>query len=257
MKQICHSGVPWTPAVAKELHHRKPCEVPRPPHNSSTLHSVPTSFNDECVICGSVQLWRTLGCPEDVAALRYPHRSLKHLCCLMSALPRGVYWWLLLIPFPWKKHEAHTCRKLCLWERCLRAGKTCQVVLSPWSSQSHQALCLYLLPSNRVAAVAGQYQHRSSSRKDRGVWRFTQADKNWLAIHTQCSSEKSPSPYSPFLWETFYLTSPCTLHTAESTPICPINKDSNIRTVLPCDQPTTVKMLLRLQPQFDWLQRSN
>lgn len=38
------------------------------------------------------------GLSRGKAAPRYPHRSLKHLCCLMSALPGGVYWWLPLIP---------------------------------------------------------------------------------------------------------------------------------------------------------------
>lgn len=56
MKQICHAGVPLTPAAATDLHLWKPCEVPRPPCSSSTSLSVPTAFDDECVICGAVQL---------------------------------------------------------------------------------------------------------------------------------------------------------------------------------------------------------
>lgn len=51
-----------------------------------------------------------------MAPPRYPHRSLKHLCCLMSALPRGVYWWLPLIPLPAKKHVrcTHPALRLCV-----------------------------------------------------------------------------------------------------------------------------------------------
>lgn len=52
MKQICHAGVP----AATELSVWKPCEVPRPPCSSSTSLSVPTAFDDKCVICGTVQL---------------------------------------------------------------------------------------------------------------------------------------------------------------------------------------------------------
>ena len=74
--------------------------------------SVCSHFDGECVTCGAgmKDTWLSRG----RAAPRYLYRSCQQLCCLMAPLPRGVYWWLPLIPFSWKKH---TCRDVtvCVW----------------------------------------------------------------------------------------------------------------------------------------------
>lgn len=103
------------------------------------------------------------------AAPRYPYWSLQQLCGLMAPLPRGVYWWLPLIPFSWKKHTRRDLTA-CMMCVCVCVGQSCLSLLTPLSSQSYQALKSDLLPGNRVTPEAGQYQYCTLKREAWGVW---------------------------------------------------------------------------------------
>lgn len=165
-----------------------------------------------------------------IAAPRYPHRSLKHLCCLMSALPRGVYWWLPLIPLSWKKcvrRKDPTAVKLCVCV-CVRVF-ACACKCSTDLSGRSLTLVVTVTPGSKLVPVAKQlchirswqYQQQALRREDWGVWRFTQVDKNWLTIHSQCNSEKSPSwnslvlskklyKFPTWIWEVVFSPMLCT-----------------------------------------------
>ena len=147
-----------------------------------------------------------------MATPRYAHRSLKHLCCLMSALPWGVYWWLPLIPVParnmWGTHIklwwscvcvcVVVCVCVCVCGTGLSASPLTLVVTVTLDSVLYT--CCQATRTS-VTPEATRYQHDAWRREEWGVWAHTQVDKNWSTIYTQCNSEKSPPQSNPFLWE--------------------------------------------------------
>lgn len=109
-------------------------------------------FDGECVICGAgmKDTWLSRGS----AAPRYPYWSLQQLCGLMAPLPRGVYWWLPLIPFSWKKH---TRRDLTACVMCVCVCM-CRTVLSV---PSHTPV-VTVIPGSKIGPVARQPCHPRS-----------------------------------------------------------------------------------------------
>lgn len=185
------------------------------------------------------------------AAPRYPYRSLQHLCSLMAPLPRGVYWWLPLIPFSWKKHTRREPAECVFVHVCV--GQACLSLLTPLSSQSYRALKSDLLPGNHVTPEAGQYQYYTLKREAWGLWDKAKLPKKKTSIinpaltgekwcknqtrNIQDFSEISAVSHWLFIFAEFMLVSL-------------INTQSDINTVHPGDQETAP---LRAQPHFDWL----
>lgn len=86
----------------------------------------------------------------------------------MAPLPRGVYWWLPLIPFSWKKHIRRKPAECVSVRVCV--GQACLSLLTSLSSQSYRALKPDLLPGNHVTPEAGQYQYYTLKREAWGLW---------------------------------------------------------------------------------------
>lgn len=188
------------------------------------------------------------------AAPRHPYRSLQHLCSLMAPLPRGVYWWLPLIPFSWKKHtrrEPAECVFVCV----------CRTGLSV---PSHTPV-VTVIPGSKIGPVARQPCHPRSwpisilHLEERGLRTLRQsqvAKKKRLPSSIQHATVKNgtttklgifrisqkypPSPIGCLFLRCF----------AEFMLVSLINTQSDINTAHPGDQETAP---LRAQPHFDWL----
>lgn len=177
------------------------------------------------------------------AAPRYPYWSFQQLCGLMAPLPRGVYWWLPLIPFSWKKH---TRRDL---TACVMCVCMCRTVLSV---PSHTPV-VTVIPGSKIGPVAKQPCHPRSwpisilHLEERGLrsLRQRQVDqkkRKWLTLYVPWATVHKPnSEYSCFLKNTHLLSLvvyflPCF---AEFMLVSLINTESDINTVHPGDQETT------------------
>lgn len=144
MKQICRAGLPRTPAAAavRGSVFRHPVKIQG---LLTALHITPWSRRLWWWVCHTVcgAVWRTRGRPE-VRLLQGTHIDLKHLCCLMSALPWGVYWWLPLIPLPARN----------MWGNCAKTLSVC--VCSTGMSGCPLTLVVTVTPDSKLAPVAKQ-----------------------------------------------------------------------------------------------------
>lgn len=159
--------------------------------------TVCSHFDGKWVICGAgmKDTWLSRG----RAAPRYPYRSLQHLCSLMAPLPRGVYWWLPLIPFSWKKHTR-------------REPAECVSVHVCWtglSVPSHTPV-VTVIPGSKIGPVARQPCHPRSwpisilHLEERGLRQSQVAKKKRDCHHPssvqRCKTVQKPnSEYSWFL----------------------------------------------------------
>lgn len=157
------------------------------------------------------------------------------------------------------------CRKAIYVCVHICAIQACQAVLSPWSSQSHWTLNSYLLPSNQDFCHTRSCLISTLCLEERNEefwdipkltkidWQFTLCVtvKNHLLKIAHFSKKFPTSSKMVFTgWA---------LHWAESMLVFFMNKDRDLNTMHLCDQPASVKKLLRCQPQFyclacsDWL----
>lgn len=215
--------------------------------------TVCSHFDAKWVICGAgmKDTWLSRG----RAAPRYLYRSLQHLCSLMAPLPRGVYWWLPLIPFSWKKHIRRKPAECVSVRVCV--GQACLSLLTSLSSQSYRALKPDLLPGNHVTPEAGQYQYYTLKREAWGLWdKAKLPKKKRLPSSIQSATVKNgaKTKLGIFMISQKYPPSPigCLFlrRFAEFMLVSLINTQSDINTAHPGDQETAP---LRAQPHFDWL----
>lgn len=180
MKLSRPAGVQQTPEATKgAVALESLLEAQRLSHPTVCSH-----FDGKWVICGAGMkgTWLSRG----RAAPRYPYRSLQHLCCLMAPLPRGVYWWLPLIPFSWKKHTR-------------REPAECVSVRVCWtglSVPSHTPV-VTVIPGSKIGPVARQPCHPRSwpisilHLEERGLRQSQVAKKKETAIiHPACNGAK-------------------------------------------------------------------
>lgn len=242
VKQICHAGC-HEPLQQRGALSLENVWVPKPPQ-SPPHHSVPAAFDDECAFMGDTWLSRGMAAP------RYPHRSLKHLLFNVSTALRSLLMAPSNPPF-FKKHVRRThptAVQLCV---CVCVVHACQAVLSPWSSVTSDSK---LVP---VAKQPGLLSHQKlldinvipqggSTEEFGDIPELTKIDWQFIPSVTVKNHLLKIAHFSKRKFEKCptwlrVVVPPPPLHWEKSVLVSSINKDRDVNTLHPCDQPTTVK----------------